>query len=100
MAGEEIYGLHLVLFVAIFVSFPFTGDNESGKTTLVAKLQCNEDPKKGSGLEYAYIDVRDEYRDGKCYSNTLKNTALNTFIVSYLITFFYQLFYLTCHVCV
>nr|CAD7396024.1 unnamed protein product [Timema poppensis] len=22
-----------------------------------------EDPKKGSGLEYAYIDVRDEYRD-------------------------------------
>ncbi|KAK8384509.1 hypothetical protein O3P69_009360 [Scylla paramamosain] len=39
------------------------GDNESGKTTLIAKLQGNEDPKKGSGLEYAYIDVRDEYRD-------------------------------------
>lgn len=43
----------------------FLGDNESGKTTLVAKLQGVEDPKKGSGLEYAYIDVRDEYRDGK-----------------------------------
>ncbi|XP_044738133.1 cytoplasmic dynein 1 light intermediate chain 1 isoform X2 [Chrysoperla carnea] len=41
----------------------FLGDNESGKTTLVAKLQGVEDPKKGSGLEYAYIDVRDEYRD-------------------------------------
>ena len=40
------------------------GDNESGKTTLVAKLQSSEDPTKGSGLEYAYIDVRDEYRDG------------------------------------
>lgn len=39
------------------------GNNESGKTTLVAKLQGVEDPKKGSGLEYAYIDVRDEYRD-------------------------------------
>jgi len=39
------------------------GDRESGKTTLVAKLQGNVDPKKGSGLEYAYIDVRDEYRD-------------------------------------
>ena len=39
------------------------GDKESGKTTLVAKLQGNEDPKKGSGLEYGYIDVRDEYRD-------------------------------------
>ncbi|MCL4121100.1 UNVERIFIED_CONTAM: hypothetical protein GTU68_014305, partial [Idotea baltica] len=41
------------------------GDNESGKTTLIAKLQGNEDPKKGSGLEYAYIEVRDEYRDEK-----------------------------------
>ncbi|XP_034252337.1 cytoplasmic dynein 1 light intermediate chain 2 isoform X1 [Thrips palmi] len=39
------------------------GDSESGKTTLIAKLQGVEDPKKGSGLEYAYIDVRDEYRD-------------------------------------
>lgn len=40
------------------------GDNGSGKTTLIAKLQGVEDPTKGSGLEYAYIDVRDEYRDG------------------------------------
>lgn len=40
------------------------GDNESGKTTLVAKLQGVENPKKGAGLEYAYIDVRDDYRDG------------------------------------
>ncbi|XP_059089829.1 cytoplasmic dynein 1 light intermediate chain 2-like isoform X2 [Tigriopus californicus] len=39
------------------------GDKESGKTTLIAKLQGNEDPKKGAGLEYSYIDVRDEYRD-------------------------------------
>uniref|UniRef100_T1ISV7 Dynein light intermediate chain n=1 Tax=Strigamia maritima TaxID=126957 RepID=T1ISV7_STRMM len=39
------------------------GDNESGKTTLLAKIQGTEDPKKGSGLEYHYVDVRDEYRD-------------------------------------
>ncbi|XP_013419825.1 cytoplasmic dynein 1 light intermediate chain 2 isoform X1 [Lingula anatina] len=39
------------------------GDGESGKTTLVAKLQGNEDPKKGSGLEYHYIEVKDDYRD-------------------------------------
>jgi len=39
------------------------GDKESGKSTLIAKLQGNEDPKKGAGLEYGYIDVRDEYRD-------------------------------------
>ena len=44
----------------------FLGDKESGKTTLVAKIQGNEDPKKGAGLEYHYIDVRDEYRDGEC----------------------------------
>jgi len=36
------------------------GDRDSGKTTLLAKLQGNEDPKKGSGLEFGYIDVRDE----------------------------------------
>lgn len=40
------------------------GDNETGKTTMVAKLQGLKDPKKGWGLEYAYIDVRDDYRDG------------------------------------
>ncbi|KAK2190337.1 hypothetical protein NP493_84g05025 [Ridgeia piscesae] len=39
------------------------GENESGKTTLMAKLQGNEEPKKGSGLEYMYLDVKDDYRD-------------------------------------
>lgn len=41
-----------------------TGDTECGKTTLIAKLQATEEPKKGTGLEYYYIDVKDEYRDG------------------------------------
>ncbi|XP_069111961.1 cytoplasmic dynein 1 light intermediate chain 2-like isoform X3 [Argopecten irradians] len=41
------------------------GDNESGKTTLVAKLQGVEEPKKGTGLEYYFIDIKDEYRDEK-----------------------------------
>jgi len=39
-----------------------------GKTTLVAKLQGTDAPKKGSGLEYAYIEIRDEYRDGEFVS--------------------------------
>lgn len=47
------------------------GDNSSGKTSLIAKLQGVEDPKKGSGLEYAYIDVRDEYRDGELRKSSL-----------------------------
>ncbi|CAL1532757.1 unnamed protein product [Lymnaea stagnalis] len=45
------------------------GDNESGKTTLIAKLQGLEEPKKGSGLEYYYIDVKDEYRDEQARLN-------------------------------
>lgn len=52
------------------------GDNASGKTTLIAKLQGVEDPKKGSGLEYAYIDVRDEYRDGKIEQYDLRKRFL------------------------
>ncbi|XP_074603088.1 dynein light intermediate chain [Brevipalpus obovatus] len=39
------------------------GDNETGKSTMVAKIQGNEDPKKGSGLEYHPLVIRDEYRD-------------------------------------
>jgi dynein light intermediate chain 1, cytosolic len=40
------------------------GDNESGRTTLIARLQDNDDPKRGAGLEYHYIDVKDDDRDG------------------------------------
>jgi len=39
------------------------GDNQAGKTSLIAKMQGIEDPKKGSGLEYHHTLVRDEYRD-------------------------------------
>ncbi|XP_070574846.1 cytoplasmic dynein 1 light intermediate chain 2-like isoform X2 [Ptychodera flava] len=39
------------------------GEDESGKTTLIAKLQGTDEPKKGKGLEYLYLDVRDEDRD-------------------------------------
>jgi len=48
------------------------GDRESGKTTLLAKLQGNEDPKKGSGLEFGYIDVRDD----DCEEQTNLNHAV------------------------
>lgn len=68
-------------------SVVFIGDNESGKTTLIAKLQGVEDPKKGSGLEFAYIDVRDDYRDGKIIKLTsililhFKNSFRNKFLI-------------------
>ena len=47
-----------------YIPSSLPGDNESGKTTLIAKLQGIEEPKKGIGLEYYYLNVKDEYRDG------------------------------------
>lgn len=61
------YIIKLFLFLK-FSLFNFClGDNDSGKTTLVARLQRVEDPKKGSGLEYHYLEVNPDFRDGDYY---------------------------------
>ena len=39
------------------------GDNESGRSTLVSRLKNVESVSKGIGLEYHYIDIKDEDRD-------------------------------------
>lgn len=39
------------------------GDNETGKTTLIARMAGLETPQKASGLEYSFIEIRDEYRE-------------------------------------
>ncbi|XP_059370118.1 cytoplasmic dynein 1 light intermediate chain 2-like isoform X2 [Carassius carassius] len=39
------------------------GEDGSGKTTLMTKLQGAEHSKKGRGLEYLYLNVQDEDRD-------------------------------------
>uniref|UniRef100_A0A3Q0T1K4 Dynein light intermediate chain n=1 Tax=Amphilophus citrinellus TaxID=61819 RepID=A0A3Q0T1K4_AMPCI len=39
------------------------GEDGSGKTTLMSKLQGAEHNKKGRGLEYLYLSVHDEDRD-------------------------------------
>ncbi|XP_022221115.2 cytoplasmic dynein 1 light intermediate chain 1-like [Drosophila obscura] len=41
------------------------GDNGTGKTSLIAKLQGKKPPKHGAGLEYAYIDVEDDSNGDK-----------------------------------
>ena len=47
-------------------------------------MQANEDPKKGAGLEYGYIDVRDEYRDGKSILNFfIKSTFYHSTYISH-----------------
>uniref|UniRef100_A0A3B3VEE5 Dynein light intermediate chain n=1 Tax=Poecilia latipinna TaxID=48699 RepID=A0A3B3VEE5_9TELE len=43
--------------------FVTAGEDGSGKTTLMAKLQGAEHNKKGRGLEYLYLNVHDEDRD-------------------------------------
>ncbi len=41
------------------------GDNESGRSTLVARMKGVENISKGIGLEYHYIDINNEEdRDG------------------------------------
>jgi dynein light intermediate chain 1 len=50
------------------------GDNESGRTALIAKLQGSDDPKRGAGLEYHYIDIRDDDRDGMKFIYLFLNT--------------------------
>ncbi|XP_003739183.1 cytoplasmic dynein 1 light intermediate chain 1 [Galendromus occidentalis] len=39
------------------------GDNEVGKTTLMGKLAGVEDPKRGSGLEYHHLLIKDDYTE-------------------------------------
>ncbi|KAF5396206.1 Cytoplasmic dynein 1 light intermediate chain 2 [Paragonimus heterotremus] len=45
------------------------GDDGSGKTTLITKLQGSEDPKESFGLEYTFIDIKDEDRDDQTKLN-------------------------------
>lgn len=44
-------------------SIILVGDNESGRTTLISRLKGVESISKGVGLEYHYIDIKDEDRD-------------------------------------
>ncbi|XP_018646398.1 dynein light intermediate chain, putative [Schistosoma mansoni] len=39
------------------------GDDLSGKSTLICRLQGNEDKQEGFGLEYDIIEVKDEVKD-------------------------------------
>lgn len=45
--------------------FFFTGEDGAGKTSLIRKIQGIEEYKKGRGLEYLYLNVHDEDRDGE-----------------------------------
>lgn len=55
----------MLVSVILTLSLSCSGDDGSGKTTLMTKLQGVEHNKKGRGLEYLYLNVHDEDRDGK-----------------------------------
>ncbi|VDL88052.1 unnamed protein product [Schistocephalus solidus] len=42
----------------------FLGDNGTGKSTLVSRLSGKASSKNGTGLQYHFLDVKDEARDG------------------------------------
>lgn len=48
------------------------GEDGAGKTSLIRRIQGIEEYKKGRGLEYLYLNVHDEDRDGEC--GLLKST--------------------------
>lgn len=54
-----------ISFWLMNIALQHSGDDGSGKTTLMTKLQGVEHNKKGRGLEYLYLNVHDEDRDGK-----------------------------------
>lgn len=65
---EEVFSmkLNVILKVSFFsCTNLLAGDDGSGKTTLMAKIQGAEHGKKGRGLEYLYLNIHDEDRDGK-----------------------------------
>ncbi|THD22006.1 Cytoplasmic dynein 1 light intermediate chain 2 [Fasciola hepatica] len=45
------------------------GDDGCGKTSLITRLQRTEDPKTSYGLEYTFIDIKDEDRDDQTKLN-------------------------------
>lgn len=59
------YKVNSETFFFFFCTNLLAGDDGSGKTTLMAKIQGAEHGKKGRGLEYLYLNIHDEDRDGK-----------------------------------
>lgn len=52
-------------FFSSFLKIIYLGEDGAGKTSLIRKIQGIEEYKKGRGLEYLYLNVHDEDRDGK-----------------------------------
>lgn len=56
----------LQLKLPFFKQCMYVGEDGAGKTSLIRRIQGIEEYKKGRGLEYLYLNVHDEDRDGEC----------------------------------
>ena len=66
MFRSELIDITLPIVTSDDISIEcLAGEDGSGKTTLMAKLQGTDHNKKGRGLEYLYLSVHDEDRDGE-----------------------------------
>ena len=74
--------LWILLFPSISLICFFKGDEGSGKSSLIARLQTrkqavDEKSAVGTGLEYTLIDVKDDY-EGEGITFTYPDGILNT----------------------
>ncbi len=60
------YYICVMFMKGYMISADVLGEDGSGKTTLMSKLHGAEHNKRGRGLEYLYLNVQDEDRDGEC----------------------------------
>ena len=67
--------------IKFYVLYIFIGDNGSGKTTVIAKLQGVEDSKKGSGLEYAFIEEKGDILIGSMLNHFLRHIGTRTLCI-------------------
>lgn len=62
---HQVSLVHTKIKTALFKCM-YLGEDGAGKTSLIRRIQGIEEYKKGRGLEYLYLNVHDEDRDGEC----------------------------------
>ncbi|CAH8666194.1 unnamed protein product [Schistosoma margrebowiei] len=64
------------------------GDDQCGKSTLICRLQGNEDKREGFGLEYYIIEVKDELKDvsANLSVSIIDGNPIQSYLLKYVMT--------------
>ncbi|CAH8676597.1 unnamed protein product [Schistosoma haematobium] len=64
------------------------GDDQCGKSTLICRLQGNEDKREGFGLEYDIIEVKDEVKDvsANLSVSVIDGNPIQSYLLKYVMT--------------